>query len=182
MKEPHPMGKRRTARERALQVLYEAEFNDAPLEDILRAQWAETPAEEDVRSYAEALVRGVAARKEELDGVLSRASANWRVARMTAVDRSVLRLAVYELLEQTKFTAPAIIINEAIEIAKRFSGEEAALYINGVLDAVRRTLGLPESPRKVKDHEPRAEEKQGRSRSGGGAEKKRPGSGPGRKP
>jgi N utilization substance protein B len=176
------MRKRRTARERALQVLYEAEFNDASIEDILKAQWAETPADEDVRSYAEALVRGVAAGKEELDGVLSAASANWRVARMTAVDRSILRLAVYELREQSKSTAPAIIINEAIEITKRFSGEEAALYINGVLDAVRRTLGLPESPRKVKDHEPRAEENQGRSRSGGGAEKKRPGSGPGRKP
>ena len=75
----------------------------------------------------------------------------------------------------------AMISSQAIEIAKRFSGEEAALYINGVLDAVRRTLGLPESPRKVKDHEPRAEEKQGRSRPAGGDEKKRPGARPGRK-
>jgi len=176
------MGKRRTARERALQILYEAEFNDAPLEDILRAQWAETPADEDVRTYAEGLVRGTAARRDELDGILRGASANWRVARMTAVDRCILRLAVFELLEQTTRLAPAIIINEAIEIAKRFSGEEAALFINGVLDAVRRSLGLPESPRKVKDHESRTEEKPRRIRAGGGIEKKRPGDRPGRKP
>jgi N utilization substance protein B len=177
------MGKRRTARERALQVLYEAEFNDMPIEDILRAQWAETPAAEDVRAYAEWLARGVAARKDELDGILRGVSVNWRVARMTAIDRNILRLAVLELLDQSKILAPAIIINEAIEIAKRFSGEEAALYINGVLDAVRRSLGLPQSSRKVNDHEPRTEKEQRRiPPGGGGAEAKRPGDRPGRKP
>ncbi len=176
------MGKRRTARERALQVLYEAEFNDRGLEDILRAQWAETPADEEVRGYAEALARGVTARRDELDGLLTAASANWRVARMTAVDRCVLRLAAFELTEPSQRTAPAVIINEAIEIAKRFSGEEAAVYINGVLDHVRRSLGLPESPRKVKDHEPRAARPQDPGRPAGGAEKKRSGAGPRRKP
>ncbi|MGD0781712.1 MAG: transcription antitermination factor NusB [Candidatus Aminicenantales bacterium] len=176
------MGKRRTARERALQVLYEAEFNDAPLEDIFRAQWAETPAAEDVRTYAEWLARGVVGRKDELDAVLRGVSAHWRVSRMSAVDRNILRLAVFELLEQSKVLAPAIIMNEAIEIAKRFSGEEAALFINGVLDAVRRSRGLPPSPRKVNDHEPRTEEKPGRIRARGGAEKERPGGRPGRKP
>lgn len=175
------MGKRRTARERALQVLYEAEFNDDPLEDIIRAQWAETPAAEDVRAYAEWLARGVAGRRDEIDAVLRGVSAHWRISRMTAVDRNILRLAVFELLEQSKMLAPAIVLNEAIEIAKRFSGEEAALFINGVLDAVRRSLGLPASSRKVNDHEPRTEEQQGRIRPGGGAEKKRPGGRSGRK-
>jgi N utilization substance protein B len=175
------MGKRRTARERALQILYETEFNDAGLEDILRAQWTETPAPEDVRAYAERLVRGIVARRDELDRVLRGASANWRIARMTVIDRNILRLAVFELLDQSNILAPAIIIDEAIEIAKRFSGEEASLFINGVLDAVRRSLGLPESSRKVKDHEPRSRNPQP-SGSGGGAEKKRPGDRPRRKP
>lgn len=177
------MGKRRTARERALQILYETEFNDAGLEDILRAQWTETPAPEDVRAYAERLVRGIAARRDELDGILRGASANWRVVRMTVIDRNILRLAVFELLDQSNILAPAIIIDEAIEIAKRFSGEEASLFINGVLDAVRRSLGLPESSRKVKNHEPRTQkEPDPPSGSGGGVEKKRPGDRPRRKP
>jgi len=149
------MGKRRQARERALQALYELEFNDASLDVVLTSRDKDAAADGDIRVYAERLLRGVTARREELDSLIQGTSRNWRVARMTPVDRNILRLAVFEMLEETKFLPPAIIINEAIEIAKRWSGDEAAVFINGVLDAVRKKIRPDESPKKVNHHEPR---------------------------
>ena len=139
------MGQRRSARESALQALFELEFNDAGPEAVLARQGADKAAE--VRDYAAFLVRGVTARRDEIDGLIQGISAHWRVARMTPIDRNILRIAVFEMIEG-RFLAPAIVINEAIEIAKRFSGDEAALFVNGVLDAVRKKLaGEQPSPK-----------------------------------
>ncbi|MCX6561439.1 MAG: transcription antitermination factor NusB [Candidatus Aminicenantes bacterium] len=184
------MGKRRSARERALQALYGLEFNEGG-PDILpspadAAASAAGSAPDAEAEYAAWLVRGVSSRRDELDGLIQATSRNWRVARMTPVDRNILRLAVLELLEEGKTVAPAIVINEAIEIAKRFSGEESADFVNGVLDAVRRSLADKESTTKVDDHEPRPkterpEPKRPPVRIAGRGAAKRSGAGPGRK-
>ncbi len=138
------MGKRRRARENALQVLFELEFNEADLDAVLDGYWKSKRADEQVRGYADWLVRGIVARKAEVDELIQGMSRHWRISRMAFVDRNILRIAVFELLEE-KLIAPAIIINEAIEIAKRYSSDEAALFVNGVLDAVRKKLRKSEA-------------------------------------
>jgi N utilization substance protein B len=133
------MGKRRSAREMAFQVLFEFEFNDVGIESILARAVKDKQAECSVQEYAGWLARGIMARRDEIDALIQSTSDHWRVSRMALVDRNILRVAVFELLEE-KFLAPAIVINEAIEIAKRFSGDQAAVFVNGVLDAVRKRL------------------------------------------
>jgi N utilization substance protein B len=133
------MGKRRTSRENALQILFEMEFNDAGLERILASYWNSKKVDGQVQEYANWLVRGIVARKEEVDALIQGNSEHWRISRMAFVDRNILRIAVFELLEE-KLIAPAIVINEAIEIAKRYGSDEAAVFVNGVLDAVRKKL------------------------------------------
>jgi N utilization substance protein B len=164
------VGQRRSARESALQALFELEFNDAGPEAVLERQGADkTPA---VRDYAAWLVRGVTSRRDEIDGLIQGRSAHWRVVRMTPVDRNILRIAVFEMLEG-RFLAPAIVINEAIEIAKRFSGEEGAVFVNGVLDAVRKVLTGREPSSKENDHDrtPRSLETQAARPRGRGPKK-----------
>lgn len=133
------MGKRREARECALQVLFQLEFDGGDLERSLEEFWAGKEPRDDVRDYAGWLVRGLQARKAEVDGLIKDTSEHWRLERMGLVDRNVLRLAVFELLEESVLPAP-VIINEAIEIAKKFSDEKSATFINGLLDAIRRKL------------------------------------------
>jgi N utilization substance protein B len=133
------VGKRRSARELALRVLYEIEFNDAGPESALARESAGPGAGREALDYAVWLVRGVVARRAEIDGLIESTSSHWRIPRMAPVDRNILRMAVFELLEEA-LIAPAIVINEAIEIARRFSGEAAAHFVNGVLDAVRRKI------------------------------------------
>ncbi len=177
------MGKRRTARERALQALYEIEFNGEGPEAALSGSSPAGPPPEDAAEYAGWLVRGVATRRDELDALIQATSRHWRVARMTPVDRNVLRLAVLELLAEGSTLAPAIVINEAIEIARRFSGEESAVFVNGVLDAVRRRLAGKESSEETDTHEPPRpiRKRPAAVRPAGRGKDKRPGAGPGRK-
>ena len=146
------MGQRRSARESALQVLFELEFNDAGAESVLLRPREDKNSAPAVLEYAARLVRGVLARRQEIDDLVQGTSAHWRVARMNPIDRNILRIAAFELLEE-KFLAPAIIINEAIEIAKRFNGDESAVFVNGVLDAVRKKLAASNPPPKEKDHD-----------------------------
>jgi len=134
------MGKRRKARESALQILFQLEFNAADPEDIIRGFWEHQKAADDVKEYAAWLVRGIRESQEAVDSAIQAASEHWRIPRMAVVDRNILRIAVFEMLQATTL-GPAIVINEAIEIAKRYSGEEASVFINGILDAVRKTLG-----------------------------------------
>ena len=147
------MGQRRSAREHALQALFELEFNDVTPEAVLARQAAEDAPPAAERDYTAWLVRGVAARRDEIDKLIQGTSAHWRVVRMTPVDRNILRIAAFEMLDGA-FLAPAIVINEAIEIAKRFSGEEGAVFVNGVLDAVRKAIARGPAAPKETDHEP----------------------------
>jgi N utilization substance protein B len=139
----HPT-ERRQGREAALQMLYQAEVGHLSLPIVRGSYWAvgaDAPVmpPDKVRAFAERLVDGVHASLPRIDALLEQHSANWRLQRMAVVDRLVLRLAVYELLEPDG-TDAAVIIDEALELAKTFSTPEAAKFVNGVLDAVRRAL------------------------------------------
>ena len=133
------MGMRRKARECALQILFQLEFNTADPQTLIRQYWENQKAAPGVRTYGGWLVDQILARREEIDRAVQAASKNWRLARMGVVDRNILRIAACELLFEPGLV-PAIVINEAIEIAKRYSGQESATFVNGILDAVRKQL------------------------------------------
>ncbi len=132
------MGHRHRARERALQCLYEWETTGRPLEELFARFWSARPEPDPVVAFAERLVRGTVARVEEIDPLIGAQADNWRFDRMGRVDRNILRLGVYELTEDE--TPVAVVIDEAIELAKRFSGEQAGQFVNGVLDGINRRL------------------------------------------
>lgn len=131
------MGKRRKAREAALQVLFQTEFNDSSVEDILNLFWKNKKADKEIREFSCALVENVLAHKEEIDSAIQSVSEHWRISRMAVIDRCILRMAVSELVFDEDI-ASAIVINEAIEIAKKYSSKESATFINGILDAVKK--------------------------------------------
>lgn len=136
------MGNRRKARECALQILFQLEFNAADPAALARLYWEHQRTTGAVRDYGTWIVEKILAHRDEIDGAVQSASKNWRLARMAVVDRNILRIAVCELLYEPAL-APAIVINEAIEIAKKYSGRESAVFINGVLDAIGKRLGGP---------------------------------------
>jgi N utilization substance protein B len=124
------MARRRGARRIALEVLYEREVSDRPVEEILE-RWSLEPSFE----FAAALVMGVEDRRTELDEVLSRYAHEWPVARMPAIDRNLLRLGALEILYLPDIP-PAVTINEAVELAKRYSTEDSSRFVNGVLGRI----------------------------------------------
>lgn len=148
------MGKRRAAREMALQMLFQLELGRSELRDVLRSyepadvsgegEGARLEAQElpPARSYAEAIVSGVVEHQAEIDDFIRSQATNWRLERMPVVDRTVLRIAVYELLRQTD-VPQVVIVDEAIELAKRYGSEQSGAFVNGVLDGLLRTRKLP---------------------------------------
>jgi len=133
---------RRASRQLALQVLYAVDLAEAGDADEVFASVAqnfELPA--GARAFARELVRGVIARRDALDELLARHSEHWRVSRMAAVDRNVLRIAVFELLET--HTPTSVVIDQAIELARRFGDDPSPGFVNGVLDAVARAVERP---------------------------------------
>ena len=133
------MGKRRKARESTLQILFQLEFNDSELENIFESFWQEKKASKEIKEYSRWLVEGIVSHRERIDRLIQSVSENWRIDRMALVDRNVLRIAVFELLCEERL-APAIVIDEAIEISKKYSSEEAATFVNGILDAARKKI------------------------------------------
>ena len=127
------MGTRRRARELALQLLYQYELTGASPE-VMQAAFEEwRSATDGVRAFADLLLRGSLEQQEEIDAELGQQTAHWRLERLAAVDRNILRLAMFELLFETD-TPHAVVINEAIEIAKKFGAKDSARFVNGVLD------------------------------------------------
>jgi N utilization substance protein B len=96
----------------------------------------------EVEDFARGLFEGTVSEVETLDGLVRKHAEHWRLERMAAVDRNILRLALYELLHRPE-TPPAAVINEALEIARRFSGRDSVEFVNGVLDAIRKALAKP---------------------------------------
>ena len=134
------MGARRRARECALQMLFQFDVTQQPPDELLATYWGEmAEAATDVREFANALVVGTIAHLDEIDERIKLRTEHWRMPRMAIVDRNLLRLAVYEFLHQPT-TPKTVAINEALEIARRFSTNEATQFINGILDAIKRDL------------------------------------------
>jgi N utilization substance protein B len=137
------MPARHRSRYRAVQILYECDLRALPAGEAIRHFYDGLYSEEHDQPpapdpFMESLVHGTLAGRAAIDERLSRLSAHWRLERMSVVDRNILRLAVFEM--QQGETPPAVVIDEAVELARRLSGEESAAFINGVLDAARKEL------------------------------------------
>ncbi len=144
------MGSRRKARECALQMLFAADVAEMPATDVVRGYWAElgeADLDETAREFATRLAAGTLSNLELLDDRIRSRAEHWRISRMAVVDRNILRLAVYEFLYEP--TPRTVAINEALEIARRFSTYEATQFINGILDAIKRDLDEQQPQRNV---------------------------------
>ena len=132
--------KRTKARERALQALYQIDVAAEGIDEALARFWRSfEPVEREVMDMAEVLVRGVAEHRRTIDGAIEAVSTHWRLDRMARVDRNVLRLAVHEMLHRPEVPVK-VIINEAIELGKKFGSESSGAFINGVLDKIAQSL------------------------------------------
>jgi len=138
----HGSDGRHRAREAAVQMLYQWELGRLPVSQAAEAFWSlreSEPMAREHQRFAETLVTGVIASLGRIDPMITDAATHWRIERMNVLDRIILRLAVYEFLEQPE-TPGKVVINEALELARTFSSDEAVRFVNGILDAVRRTL------------------------------------------
>lgn len=157
------MGQRRKARESALQILYQLEFEETDAGGVYDSFWRKRKAPAATKDYCRWLVEGIRSQRNEIDEAIQSISRNWRVSRMALIDRNILRLAAFELLHAGSI-APAIVINEAIEIAKKYSDPEAAHFVNGILDALRKKIQTEAHPGREVKHV-RKERRQGKSES-----------------
>lgn len=134
------MSSRRRSRQRALQILFLWDARRQPVDDAINAFYDSLVAEEHPGRdrFASELVQGTVQHLEEVDERIRRHAEHWRMERMPGVDRNILRLAVYEMAHGG--TPAAVVIDEALELARKFSGEESVQFVNGVLDAVHREL------------------------------------------
>ncbi len=149
-----PKRNRTIAREISLQALFQQDLTDSKKEDLddLLAEAAEGE-----RDYARALVIGVMENKQELDSRITEVTDNWKLERIAAVDRAILRLGLYELLEMAE-VPPKVVINESVELAKKFSTEKSGAFVNGVLDKIYQTMsaGRKSSPEEENNHDSEA--------------------------
>ena len=133
------MSARRKSREYALQMLFQWEMGKQEPSRIEEGFWKNVRAQKPTRDFANQLFENAAARAAELDPVISAHADHWRIERMAAIDRSIFRLALAEL--RTMSTPAKVVINEAVELAKKFSSEESSGFINGILDAALKSTG-----------------------------------------
>ena len=133
------MSSRHDARLWAVQFLFQRDFNAGDLKAALRAFWEWRKADPRARTYAEELIQGVTEHRKDLDDRLQKYAENWDLNRMGAVDRNVMRVALYEMLHRLD-VPPVVSINEAIDIAKAYSGMEPGRFGNGILDRACREL------------------------------------------
>ena len=129
----------RKARETVLRMLFQWELGKDEPERVKQSYWQRSRADSPLRTISNSLFDQVLERREAIDRLLGVHAEHWRLERMSAVDRNILRLAVSEFLTRSD-VAPAVAINEALEIARRYSTDESVGFINGVLDAIRREL------------------------------------------
>ena len=140
------MGSRHQSRERALQILFQYDIHGKPgvwLDEF----WKQCKAADDVKAFAERLVAGVLEHKKDLDSLIGRYATNWKISRMQIVDRNILRLGAYELLWLDEVPAK-VTVNESIDLSKDFGDDEAAKFVNGILDKVLATETKLESKRR----------------------------------
>lgn len=130
----------------ALQALYQVDLSGDEPAHAVRTFWEHCDAPTDARTFATDLVAGVLEELARIDELITASSANWRIERLSHVDRNILRVATYELLCRRDVPA-SVAIDEAIEIAKRFGTDESATFVNGVLDHIAATVGAKERQR-----------------------------------
>jgi transcription antitermination protein NusB len=140
------MGARSAAREAALQMLYAADLAHHDAETLVTDFWREFPGDATARAYADSAVRGVLAERARIDEHVVKASLNWRLERMTPIARNVLRLGTWELMSRLEVPR-AVIIDESVEVAKRYGGSDAGAFVNGVLDRIADACGRHDEPR-----------------------------------
>ncbi len=133
------MGRRTKARECAFQLLYQWEITGDPMEQVTEGFWRLRSGTPHMRAMAERLARGAQSRARELDGAIAEAATHWRIDRIATVDRTILRLGAYELSAEAE-TPSAVILDEAVELAKRFGEADSPSFVNGVLDAIRKRI------------------------------------------
>lgn len=140
------MSSRRKSRQRALQILFLWDARRQPIDDAIDAYYESLYSEEKPERdpFAADLVHGTLEHIAEIDEQITRHAAHWRMERMPAVDRNILRLAVYEMTRAG--TPAAVTIDEALELARKFSGEDSVQFVNGVLDAIHRETAAPPIP------------------------------------
>jgi N utilization substance protein B len=127
-------------------MLFAIDATGSDVDDAIRDFWRELPGDAEGRDYADQLVRGVRRDLEKLDERIRSASQNWRLERMARIDRNALRLGTYELLTRTDVPR-AVVLDEAVELAKRFGSDESSKFVNGVLDRVADDLGRRDDDR-----------------------------------
>jgi N utilization substance protein B len=132
---------RRKSREYALQLLFQTDFiGREPDSSDFREFWSDKNEQEPIRRFTEDIVKGTISQISELDTVIEKITKNWLLQRMAAVDRNILRLAAYEILHRDDIPS-AVTINEALEVAKKFSSQDSVAFINGVLDRLAKDTG-----------------------------------------
>ncbi len=149
MRDELPDESRRRGREAAVQMLYQWEIGRAGLEDVLDTFWSieavgERPAGTRAQEFAARLVKGTVADLPRIDALIAGATENWRLPRMETVDRAIIRLGAHEILAGE--TPPIVAIDEALDLARTFSTDEAVRFVNGVLDGIRRRLDEASTP------------------------------------
>ncbi|MDD5492702.1 MAG: transcription antitermination factor NusB [bacterium] len=130
------MGSRRKAREIALQMIYSIDVNNLDIKDSLNLYWENNPEEHEVVEFANMLSIGTKDNLNKIDELITQYTKNWNLKRMASVDRNILRVAIYELVFY-KETPVNVVINEAVELAKKFSTSESGGFVNGILDKVK---------------------------------------------
>lgn len=146
------MGKRTKARECAFQMLYQWDRTHESMERVTNAYWRVRTTTDETRARSEELARGAQALVEEIDAAVAATATHWRLDRIAAVDLCILRLAAYELMREPRTPAP-VVIDEAVELAKRFGDAGSPAFVNGVLDALWRRVREGAAPRKERKAE-----------------------------
>jgi N utilization substance protein B len=140
------MGKRSKARECALQMLYQWDMTREPMDRVAGLFWQVRSGTDEMKAMAERLARGAQGELEKLDETIGAALTRWRFERVAPLDRNVMRIAAYELMREPQ-TPAAVVIDEAVELAKRFGEADSPAFVNGVLDGVRRAVRDKEQKR-----------------------------------
>ncbi|MBI5563198.1 MAG: transcription antitermination factor NusB [Deltaproteobacteria bacterium] len=139
------MNSRRKARETALQILYSVDISECDPSEAMEAHLEAMRPGSDARLYCERLVSGVLAERKSIDGVIEDASENWTIDRMPPVDRNILRIAVYELRRSADVPFK-VVIDEAVELAKRYGSDDSGAFVNGILDNARKAAEEGKAP------------------------------------
>jgi N utilization substance protein B len=147
------MRQRRKAREVALKVLYELDILNTEVKEAVELFWNNFEAHKGVREFSSLLIEGTWKNREQIDSLISSCSENWSIARMSRVDKSILRMAVYELLYRNDIP-PRVTLNEAIDLGKLYGSENSGAFINGILDALYAKLCRKDPDQDVSSPQP----------------------------